>query len=115
MDEALQAQLTALGDEVGATSVPDDCKQTVAWCLGQLPSLYVQFRQTCESRYGEAITRLVHGIMKALAASQPACPEAQDLANHFTGRFRLLHEQYGLPALHLKPVGASPRRTRKSG
>lgn len=115
MDETLQAQLTELGNEVRAASIPDSCKQTAAWCLGQLPSLYVQFRQTSESRYGEAITHLVQGILKTLAASQRAHPEAQLLAAHITERFRLLHEQYGLPVLHLKAVGASPSRSRKAG
>ncbi|MCI0462697.1 MAG: hypothetical protein L0Z62_37585 [Gemmataceae bacterium] len=115
MDEAFQAQLTALGNEVRSAAIPDGCKQTAAWCLGQLPNLYAQFRQTSESRYGEAITRLVQGILKALAASQRACPEAQHLATRVTECFQILHEQYGLPALHLKPVGASPPRSRKVG
>ena len=115
MDEAFRARLTALGNEVGAAAIPDDCKQTAAWCLGQLPSLYVQLRQTNESRYVEAITRLVQGILKALAASQRACPEAQLWATRIPECFRLLHEEYGLRALHLKPVGAAPPRSRKVG
>jgi hypothetical protein len=113
MDEPLQAQLTALGTEVQAASIPDSCKQTAAWCLGQLPSLYVQFRHTRESRYGEAITRLVQGVLMALAASQHACPEAQQLVSRITDCFQRLHEHYGLPALCLKPVSASPPRSRK--
>jgi hypothetical protein len=115
MDEVLQAQLVALGDEVGAAAIPDGCKQTATWCLGQLPSLYAQFCQTSESRYGDAITRLVQGALKALGASSRACPEAQHLAARLADRFRHLHEQYGLPALPLKPVGASPARSRKAG
>ena len=98
MDEALQAQLTALSNEVRAAAIPDASKETATWCLGQLPNLYAQFRQTSESRYGEAITRLVQGILKALAGSQRVCPEVQHLVAHITDRFQLLHEQYGLPA-----------------
>ena len=113
MDEALQAQLTALGDAVQAAAIPDGCKQTVTWALGQLPSRYVQFRQTHENRYVEAITHLVQGIRIALAASQHASPEAQQLASRITDRLQLLHEEYGLPALCLKAVRASPSRSRK--
>jgi hypothetical protein len=115
MDDALQAQLTALGDELRAAAIPDGCKQTVTWCLGQLPRLYVQLGETSESRYGEAITHLVQGMLKALAESQRSSPEAQPLAARLIERFQLLHEQYGLPALHLKPVGASAPRSRKVG
>ena len=115
MKETLQAQIAALGTEIQATAVPDGCKQTAAWCIRQLPALYAQFRQTNESRYGDEITRLVQGVLKALATSQPVCPEAQQLAVHITDRLRLLHEQFGFPGLKLKPVSAPRTRSRKAG
>src|SRR5262245_44462600 len=109
MDEAFEAQLTALGNEVKAAVIPDGCKQTAAWCFGQLPKLYVQFRQTNESRYVDAITHLVQGAVNALAA----CPQAQQLTTNMAARFQLLHEQHGLPALSLKPAKTS-RKIRQS-
>ena len=113
MDDALQAQLAALENEVRVVTLPEDCRHTALWCLGQLPALYAQFRQTSESRYAAEITRLVRGLLNELAKNQKACPEAQDLAATITDRLRLLHEQFGLPALDLKSSGASPPRPRK--
>jgi hypothetical protein len=114
MEETLQAQLTVLGNEVGALAIPDRCKQTAAWCLGQLPPLYAKFRQTSESRYGEEITRLVQGVVKELIQNKATCPEAQCLAASMTDRLRALHEQLGLPGLKFKPLGASASRGRKA-
>src|SRR5262245_62550271 len=94
MDETLQAQLAALGDEIRATAIPDAGKHTAAWCLGQLPALYAKLHQTHESRYGEEIARLVQGIRKALVGGKRACPEALQLAVRIISRFRLFHEQF---------------------
>jgi hypothetical protein len=115
MDEALQAQLATLRDEVEAAAVPGDCKQSVAWCLGQLPGLYDRLRQTSESRYVDEITRLVRGALQALATSPRRCPEAQSVACRITQRLGLLHQRFGLPGLDLKPFGARPARSRKAG
>jgi hypothetical protein len=115
MDEALQDQFAALENEVRAAALPADCRHTALWCLGQLPPLYAQFRRTSESRYGGEITRLVRSVLNELAKSQKACPEAQALAASMPERLRLIHEQFGLPALDLKPPGASPPRPRKAG
>jgi hypothetical protein len=114
MDQTLQAQLAALGDEVGAAAIPDGCKHTAVWCAGRLPGLYAQFRQTSESRYGDEITRLVQAALKELATSQRARPEAEKLAASMTDRLRVLHEQFGLPGLNLTPLGARPTRSRKA-
>ena len=115
MDEAFQAQLAALGDEVVAAAIPEGCKQTAAWCIGQLPTLYAKFRQTYESRYGEEISRLVQWLLKELATSQQTCPEAHKLAARIDDRLRLLHEQFGLPRLNLKSLRPSPGHSRKAG
>jgi hypothetical protein len=80
MADALQAQLGALTDEVGAASIPGDSKHTVLWCLESLPTLYAKFCQTSESRYGHEITRLVQGVFKELLQSKPISQEAQQLA-----------------------------------
>jgi hypothetical protein len=114
MDDAIQAQLTTLGNEVGTAAIPDASRQKAAWCFRQLPALYAQFRQTSESRYGEEISRLVQGVLLELAALKGTCPEALPLAARVTERFRLLHEEFGIPKLNLKPLGASPTRSRKA-
>jgi hypothetical protein len=110
MDEALQSQLAVLGNEVRAAAIPEGCKHTAAWCFGQLPALYARFCQTSESRYGEEIVRLVQGVLKELATSPRAYPEANKLAAAIPERLRLLHEQFGLPRLKLKAPGVSPPR-----
>jgi len=114
MDEAFQAELAALGNEVRETAVPDACKQTAAWCLRQLPALYDNLRQTNESRYADEITRLVQWVLKELAKSQKACPESQKLAEHIADRLHLLHEQFGLSRLALKPERVPTPRSRKA-
>ncbi len=113
--KTFQAQLGVWGNEVRAAAVPENCKQTTLWCLGQLPVLYAKLQQTNESRYGDEITRLVQGMLKELAASQPAFPEARQLAARLTNQLQLLHEEFGLPGLNLKPLDPAPPRSRKAG
>lgn len=114
MDKALQALLAALGNQVRAAAIPDGCKQTAAGCLGQLPTLYAQFRQTNESRYGDEITRLVQWMLKGLAQSNTEGPEARKLEASLINRLRLFHERFGIPPLNFKPYRASPP-PRKAG
>ena len=110
MDEALQAHLGSLEDEIQATVIPGGCKQSAAWCIGQLPPpLYTLFRRTSESRYGEEITRLFQCVLKELTKGEAACPKAQRLVLSIPGRLQLLHERLGLPRLELKSPGPSPR------
>ena len=105
MADALQAQLGVLADEIRAAAIPSDGKQTVLWCVEPLPTLYAQFRQTSESRYGHEITRLVQAAFKELLQREPISPKAQELAARIACRLRLLHEQLGLPELNVQ----SPR------
>jgi len=115
MDESLQSLLAGLSSEVRATTIPSECKDTAVWCIVQLPTLYVKFRQTSENRYGNEITRLVRGVLKELVTTKTACPEALQLAASITARLRLLHEQLGLPTLHFElPVKPSPRSRKAS-
>jgi hypothetical protein len=114
MSEALQAQLTALGNEVRSTALPGDSRHTAVWCMGQLPPLYAKYHQTSESRYGEEITRLVRGVLKELAQGKSVCQQAQQLAASIIDRLRLLHEEFGLPGLGLKSPGLVPLRSQKS-
>jgi hypothetical protein len=112
MDDALRAELEALGADVRTATIPSDHQHTTAWCLGQLPALYAKFRQTRETRYGDEITRLVQAVLKALVDSKAVCPEAPKLAAGITERLRRLHEQLGLPGLGLKTPGAATSRSR---
>jgi hypothetical protein len=115
MDEAIQAHFAGLGNEVQAAALPDGCKSTALWCIGQLPTLYTQFHQTNESRYGTEIVRLVQGVLKELAKSGKACPAAGPLATRLIDRLRLLHEEFGLPGLEFPlPTKSSPRSRKAS-
>src|SRR5436305_991009 len=114
MSDALQAQLTALGNEVRSTALPGDSRHTAVWCMGQLPPLYAKYHQTSESRYGEEITRLVRGVLKELAQGHSVCRKAQLLAASILDRLRVLHEEFGLPGLGLKLPAIVPPRSRKS-
>jgi hypothetical protein len=80
-----------------------------------LPKLYVKFVETNESRFGEEITRLVQGALKDLAAIETVCPEAHRLAARIIKRLRLLHEQFGIAELNLRPIGPPPTRSPKAG
>jgi len=98
MDEALQAHLGALEDEIQATVIPGGCKQSAAWCIGQLPPLYTLFRQTSESRYGEEITRLFQCVLKELTKGETDCPNS--------------HARYARPVRPRKPreiLGSGPQ------
>ena len=102
-----------MADEVQAAAIPAASKQTALWCIGRLPPLYVNYRMTNESRYGDEITRLVQAVLKELIQGKRACPKAAQLAASIPDRFRLFHEQWGIPRLALKPNRASTPRSQK--
>src|SRR5271166_1554507 len=104
MDRALHVQLTAIKNEIQAAAIPDACRETAHWYIGQLPALYSKFRQTNESRYGEEITRLVHGVLKELAEGMAAGPERQKRKMSIPDRLQRFHEEFGLPELNIKPA-----------
>jgi hypothetical protein len=114
MGEELQGPLAALGADVRATAISAGCKQTAAWCISQLPPLYAKFRQTNESRYGDEIAHMWQCLHKELMSGEKACRKAQELAASIPGRLELLHEQLGLPKLHLKLPRITPPRSRKA-
>lgn len=115
MDVALQAELVVFGDEVRAAAIPSPSKQTALWCLEQLPDLYGKFVMTNESRYGDAISHYVQAVLKELVSSKKPGTEAQQLAAGIPDRFRLLHEQLGIPLLHLKSPRIPAALARKTG
>ena len=113
MGDAVQALIAALRDQIGAAAIPAAGRHTAAWCVGQLPDLYVKYCQTSESRYAAEITRFLRGVLAELAKSE-AGPTGSQAAG-IIDRFRLLHEQLGLPALGLKLPRAPKPRSRKAG
>jgi hypothetical protein len=114
MQERLQDQLAALGKGVEGAAMTEGCKQTAAWCVGRLPRLYSMLEQTNESRYGDEITRIVQALINELADSEKTRPGGRQLADQITDQFRLLHETFGLPRLHLKLQAAATSRPRKT-
>jgi hypothetical protein len=115
MQERLQGQLSALGKSIQAAAMSEGCRQTAAWCIGRLPGLYSKFQQTNESRYGDEITRIVQALLDELTNSEKSRPGGRQLADQVAGQFRLLHETFGLPRLHLKLHTAATSRPRKTG
>ena len=115
MDEAAQAHLAALEDEVRAAPLSEAGKHSALWCLGRLLPQDTLYRQTCESRYGEEITRLVRGLLKVIIEDPGGGPSVQHVATRILDRLQILHEQLGLPGLDLPAPKPSPRRSRKPG
>ncbi|MGE3807881.1 MAG: hypothetical protein AB7K24_24720 [Gemmataceae bacterium] len=113
MNSALQEQIEALANEFKQATMPDKCKATAAWCLGQLPSLYRDFYETSESRHVEQIAHLVGGMVKEFQAATD-CEDAKQFAATVPDRFSSLHEEYGLPRLKLKLSSPTPTRSRKA-
>jgi hypothetical protein len=114
MDESLQGQLTALGSEVLAATIPGDWRDTANWCFEQLPALYDKYRQTNDSRYGDEITRRVSALLKALNNTKQNGRESQKLAAYIAQRLTLLQAQFGLPRLVLKWQRVAAPRSSKT-
>ena len=115
MDEAAQAHLAALEDEVRAAALSEAGERTALWCLVRLLPQYAQYCQTRESRYGEEITRLVRGLLKVITEDPGGGPSVQYVAARILDRLQILHEQLGLTGLSLSTPKLSPRRSRKPG
>jgi hypothetical protein len=113
MKDAVQVQLTNLGNDVRQAAISDASKQTTLWCVSKLPILYAKFCQTYESRYGDEIARLVQGALDDLANSETASKETMKLGASITKRLRLLHEESGIPGLNLKLPCSVPPRSQK--
>jgi hypothetical protein len=112
MHEPLRAELAAILDEVRDAAIPDACKNTVAWCVQELPALYSGLCDTQESRYADEIARLAQGLLKELAGGGK---EARKLAEDVACRLRALHERFGLPRVNVKLPAAASSRSRKTG
>src|SRR6266849_4892008 len=93
MMEAFRAEVAGITRLVEAATLASDVRDTVVWCLGQLPALYDQFCRTYESKYAEEILRLEQGVLGKLAESRRSSPVGDAVFD----RLRLLHESFRLP------------------
>jgi hypothetical protein len=104
----MDADLQAVQEAVDAAGLSEDIRQTTQACLGQLPKLYRELCQRCESRYSDEIGRLIHAMLKELAGF-PAVAEG------VIRRLQAMHERLGIPVPNLKPyLPAKKTRPRKA-
>jgi hypothetical protein len=101
MTEAFRAEVVEITSLLKAAALPGDIRfrDTVVWCIGQLPALHDKVCQSYESRYAEEILRLERGILGKFAEFCPSCPDAQAVGESALERLRLLNERCGLPGL----------------
>jgi hypothetical protein len=111
MMEAFRDEVAGITSLVETATLARDVRDTVLWCLGQLPALYDRFCQTYESKYAEEILRLEQGVLGKLAETHRSSPVGDAVLD----RLRLLHECFGLPGLGSKLPPALPPRSRKAG
>jgi hypothetical protein len=112
----MEADLQAVEGMVAAAGLPEQERQTLLWCVRQLPQLYRQLAQTNESRHSDDILRLVQGMLKTLKGAGKAYPDAARLAEGITSRLQAMQERLGIPGPDLNSLHA-PRlaRPKKSG
>jgi len=96
----MDADLQAVHDLLDTTTLSEEKRHTVSWCLGQLPDLYESLKQTSDTRYIDEICRLVRGLLEALRAASN--PGARRSADAVALRLVAMHERLGLPNLDIK-------------
>jgi hypothetical protein len=99
----MDTDLQAIRDVVNATQLTDEARQTVAWCMDQLPGLYGNLARTYDAKYSDDIRRLVQAILTHLGAAKT--PAARRAADAVTLQVLAMHERLGIPTLDLKPAG----------
>ena len=113
MSDAFEAEVAAVVGWVEATDLSADAKNSLMWCLNQLPALARDFGRTYESRYTDQVLRLEQGMLGKVAEENAA-----GLAEALIERLRALHERLGLPGVDpkLRPAPPPlPRKKRKAG
>lgn len=113
MPHAFRDEVGEITSVVQAVMLPEDIRDTVQWCLKQLPARYELFCHTYESRYADEILRLEQGILEKLAACSAGCRDAPALGEAVLGRLQLLNERHRLPRLVPKTPPAPRVRSRK--
>jgi hypothetical protein len=102
MQASLLSELEAVAVLCQSARLPDDARQTVAWCLRRLPEPYHQFCQTNDIRHGEEIRRLVQGLLIALNNTTVGAA--------ITEHLHAMHARLGIPTLRF----SSPKRKKAS-
>jgi hypothetical protein len=105
----MDADLQAIQELIGGAALLAEGRQTLLWCLGQLPPLYQQLCQTYESRHGDDILRLVRGMLQA----------APELTEGILDRLEAMQGRLGTPGPDLFSLRGGkrprPRRVAKTG
>jgi hypothetical protein len=91
-------ELTELRTLVEGADLTAEARHTALWCLGQLPALYRDLRQTDEQRFFDGIQRLAQAVLKEMPGHD----------GDIIARFQALHRRLSLHPLTL-------RRPRKAG
>jgi hypothetical protein len=114
MIEQVRVELEEIGNLVNAAGIPEEDKRVAVWCLQKLPALCEAFDQTYESRYAEEIVRVERGLILRFSESGKAPSPVRELSEALTLRFKVLHEQLGLPEFQVpKARPAAAGRSRK--
>jgi hypothetical protein len=110
MHEQISSHIAALQSALETTSLTQERKEYIAKAVTKLVTLYRQFRETNESRFGDSIAQVVQSILRELEA----CPEARKLDAKFRQGLHALHADLGIPRLPLKPAKEPPKPAKAS-
>ncbi len=94
-------ELVTLRTLAQKASLTPEARHTALWCLDQLPPLYMDFRRTNESRFGDSISFLAKVALKRLGEADMG-PDAGRVAEALVAQLGGLHERLGLAPLGLK-------------
>jgi hypothetical protein len=94
------ANFRPIVDLVGNSPISDGGKQTISWCLGQLPALYGKFGENHDIYYSDRIAHLEQGLLKELRADA----SAEKLTKNVLAKLKVLHAKHGLQSLDPRPV-----------
>ena len=99
-------ELVTLRTLAQKASLTPEARHTALWCLDQLPPLYMDFRRTNESRFGDSISFLAKVALKRLEEANMG-PDAGRVALALVTQLGGLHERLGLAPLGLKMTPAA--------
>jgi len=111
MHERIQTHFAALQASLESTAIAAPRMRWVSEEIEKLPSLYVLYRETNSSRFGDEICRRTQAILREMMAD----PEASKLEADFREGLHSLHEELGIPKLSLKaPPPVKSKKAAKS-
>lgn len=107
----MDADFETIREMVNGVDLPGAARHTAGWCMGQLPGLYAEFRDSCDTRSGDEIRRLLGAVLTLLVEQGRDPAAARAVADHL----RAMHERFGLPVTVPEPPAARPPRRRRAG